>query len=196
MGTLDLPNEDQLLRVPGWLAAEEGRRLGYLASQVPNSQAIVEIGSFYGRSTGFLAAGSRAGHQARVFAVDVWKHGGGCELEVFEAFLAQASLRQMVQPLPGRSTEVSQWWNLPIGLLFIDGAHDWENVKADFESWMPHLSAGGWLAVHDYHPAYPDVKRFMDLRVMGSPDWRSATVTGVSLLSARFSPVAPDSSPH
>jgi predicted O-methyltransferase YrrM len=185
---LRVPNEAQLLQVPGWLTAEEGRRLAYLASQVPRSQAIVEIGSFAGRSTSFLASGSRYGNGAPVFAVDVWKHGGGWALEIFEQQLEALQLRNAVQPLPGRSSEVSRWWQMPIGLLFIDGEHDWQNVAADFENWVPHLTATGWLAVHDYHPTYPDVKRFMDLHVVGSPLWRYQSVVGVSLLSAMVTP--------
>ncbi|HEY3368243.1 MAG TPA: class I SAM-dependent methyltransferase [Symbiobacteriaceae bacterium] len=185
MTLLHLPNEDDLMKTPGWLTSEEGRRLAYLASQVPPSQAIVEIGSYAGLSTGFLAAGSLHGNQAPVFAVDVWKHGGGCPLEVFEHHLEALRLRSIVQPLPGLSQEVCRWWNKPIGLLFIDGAHDWGGVKADFESWTPHLGPGNWLAVHDYHPTYADVKRFMDISVVDSPDWEGFGVVGVSLLTAR-----------
>jgi predicted O-methyltransferase YrrM len=170
------------------LTAEEGQRLAYLASVVPKGQVIVEIGSFAGRSTSFLASGSAYGQQAPVFAVDLWKHGGGCPLEVFEHHLESLGLRSRVQPLPGRSREVSSWWEQPIGLLFIDGAHDWENVKCDYESWVPHLAPGGWLAVHDYHPTYGDVLRFMEERVCHSPLWHSISVVGVSLLTAEFFP--------
>jgi predicted O-methyltransferase YrrM len=188
MSLLHLATEEQLLSVPGWLTAEEGQRLAYLASQVPKDHAIVEIGSYAGRSTSFLASGSEYGQQAHVFAVDVWKHGGGCPLEIFEQHLDSLGLRRRVQPLPGRSSDVSRWWQRPIGLLFIDGAHDWENVKLDYESWVPHLAPGAWIAVHDCHPTYPDVKRFMDERVCHSPVWRSVSVVGVSLLTAALAP--------
>jgi len=185
MSLLHLPNEDELLEIPGWLTAEEGRRLAHLASRVPASQVIVEIGSYAGRSTSFLASGSRHGNQALTFAVDVWKHGGGCPLEVFEHHLQAQNLRHLVQPLPGLSSEVRKWWNRTIGLLFIDGAHDWESVRTDFEDWTPLLAAEGWLAVHDYHPTYADVKGLIDQRVVGSTDWDQLEVYGVSLLTAR-----------
>jgi len=35
-------------------------------------------------------------------------------------------------------------------LVFIDGAHDYENVYADVHAWRKKVRPGGWLSGHDY----------------------------------------------
>lgn len=43
--------------------------------------------------------------------------------------------------------------------VYIDGAHDYENVKKDIEIWWKELTLNGMLAGHDYDKAHPDVIR-------------------------------------
>ena len=40
-------------------------------------------------------------------------------------------------------------WTGPIDFLFIDGDHDYEAVRRDFEEWSPHVTSDGTLAFHD-----------------------------------------------
>jgi predicted O-methyltransferase YrrM len=56
--------------VPGWLGARDARFLYALAHHGPGSGAIVEIGSAWGRSTIFLARGSKQAGRERVYAID------------------------------------------------------------------------------------------------------------------------------
>ena len=56
--------------VPGWLMPRDARFLYALAQRGPGDGAIVEIGSAWGLSTIFLAAGSRAASRERVYAID------------------------------------------------------------------------------------------------------------------------------
>src|SRR5688500_180349 len=58
-------------KVHGWLTADEGDLLFRLARNVTARMGvIVEIGSWKGKSTIFLARGSLAGSRVRVYAVD------------------------------------------------------------------------------------------------------------------------------
>jgi len=53
-------------------------------------------------------------------------------------------LDQLKQKLGGRK----------IDLLFIDGDHRYDGVKADFLSYLPFLAPNGKVAFHDVLPAY------------------------------------------
>jgi cephalosporin hydroxylase len=56
--------------------------------------------------------------------------------------------------------------NEPVDLLFIDGDHTYEGVKADFETYSPLVRSGGLIAFHDIVPgseeAVGGVPRFWD----------------------------------
>jgi hypothetical protein len=47
------------------------------------------------------------------------------------------------------SFNVVKTWDKKIDYLFIDGDHNYEAVKNDFEDWFPHVSEGGIIAFHD-----------------------------------------------
>ena len=52
--------------------------------------------------------------------------------------------------IQGDSKEVYKTWDKgPIKLLFIDGDHEYEGVKADIENWYP-LVESGTILFHDY----------------------------------------------
>jgi hypothetical protein len=38
-----------------------------------------------------------------------------------------------------------------LDVVFLDGAHDYDNVMADFKAWLPKVRKGGYLSGHDYH---------------------------------------------
>ncbi len=128
-----------------------------LARQVQEG-AVVEIGSFHGYST-ILLAKALADH-GKVYAID--PHSGKmCESDVSEACSAgdtwlsfneniqQASVSHMVCGLKMKSEEAAHDWKHPVGLLWIDGSHKYEDVKKDFLFWQCHLTPGGRVVFHD-----------------------------------------------
>jgi hypothetical protein len=52
----------------------------------------------------------------------------------------------------GDSPVVAGYWSQPLALLFIDGGHGSEPAHRDYESWTPHITPGGVLAIHDVFP--------------------------------------------
>jgi hypothetical protein len=84
----------------------------------------------------------------------------GSTLEVFRRNIAANALTSVVETVVKRSYEVT--WDKPIALLFIDGLHDYENVSRDFHHFEPWVTAGGYIAFHDYAEYYPGVKKFVN----------------------------------
>lgn len=173
-------------RVEGWFADDEGWRLAELASAVPADLEIVEIGAFAGRSTAFLAAGSHAGNGAHITSLDDWSPaalpGGtdqGAADEVFDKYQANLSATLswgLVTPLRARSTWVIDYWVKPIGLLFLDATHLYEDTLNDIQAWGSHLVSGGHAAFHDYHPDHPGVIQATD-EAVDSGEWEPVDVT-------------------
>ena len=140
----------------GLITHAEAKRLYELAKSCGGT--IVEIGSWKGKSTVCLALGSMAGSKGKVFAVD--PHQGTYDSfsgqytalntePMFRENIKRAQADDIVTPLVMKSEEAAKKWTDPISLLWIDGAHDYENVNLDFTLWEPHLIPGGVICFHD-----------------------------------------------
>jgi len=140
------PVKELIKDVPGWLSDEEGEALYELARACGGKGVIVEIGSWKGKSTICLGLGSRAGRAVRIFAVDPhaeYRHGE------FKDNLERAGITDLVTPVKGLSQEAVADFHEPIELLFVDGSHEEDDVRDDFEQWVPKVVDGGIVAFHD-----------------------------------------------
>ena len=150
--------------IDGWLSDAEGKLLYKLAKNVPKGQAIVEIGSWKGKSTVWLAKGTEAGNKNKVFAIDPHcgsrSHVSEDEEDTYPTFLvnlSKAGLKNRVVPLVMTSSEAARYWQGSVGLLWIDGSHEYEDVKHDFLVWTQYLLLDAVVALHDCDklgPAY------------------------------------------
>ncbi len=135
-----------LLRVDGYLYPHEAVYLYWLARTAPGNGLVVEVGSFRGRSTLCLAAGIQRRGAGTVCAVDPHVYGTLSELRENISYFG---LEAQVEVIPDRSVPVAAHWSRPVQAVFIDGDHTLESVEADVEAWMPHLTRGGYLLMHD-----------------------------------------------
>src|ERR1700740_3446948 len=114
--------------VPGFLGDSEARFLAMLAACAPAGGAIVEIGSYKGKSTVLLA--SVAAHYGLGPVVAVDPHTapsitdpklapGESSFEEFTAGLRSAKLQAHVEVHRAFSREVAKGWNRPLRLLLI-----------------------------------------------------------------------------
>lgn len=163
----------QALATKGFLSAAEGWKLYELAAESAQRAPCLEVGSYCGRSTLFLAAGCRAAGGHPLFAVD--HHRGSVEQQPGEEYfdpelldpvlgqvstllpftrtLRRAGLEDWVVPVVTDSARAGRYLpGLRLGLVFIDGGHAAEDVDADFRAWAPRLVSGGYLCVHDIFP--------------------------------------------
>jgi tetratricopeptide (TPR) repeat protein len=138
-------------KVEGRIAPEEAELLYRLAKQCEGEGEIVEIGSYQGYSTIWLASGSKETNRGKVYAIDPHNMSDhGCNEAIFRKNIYDAGLNDYVIPVIATSTDAENAWNRAIKLLFIDGAHDYENARNDFMLWGKHLIQGGIIAFHDY----------------------------------------------
>ena len=151
--------------VGGFLHPMEGFALYWLAKNWPLDGAVVEIGSFKGLSTSWLAHGCKDGQRGKVTAVDHFsgspEHQAGqpyqdkdilekgSTLPTFQANIQKQSLQDHVAVRVGASSEAVKGWSDTIRLLFIDGDHSYEASKLDFECWSPFVPVGGLVLFHD-----------------------------------------------
>ncbi len=156
---------------PGFMPAAEGLALFAAAARYAPVGPVLEIGSYCGKSTIYLAAAARDRGQL-VVTVDHHRgseeHQPGWEyhdpalvdpatgrldtLPALRATLAAAGLEADVVVIVGRSADVARLWATLLGLVFIDGGHTEAAAVTDYESWAPLVAPGGALAIHDVFP--------------------------------------------
>ena len=184
----------------GFMPPDEGQALHDAASAVAVDGPFLEIGSYCGKSAIYL--GAAAQQQGRLlFALDHhrgseenqagWEHhepdlvdpeiGKMDTLPIFRRTVHDAGLEGAVVALVGDSPSIGAVWQIPLALLFIDGGHGTEPAHRDYETWVPHVSIGGTLLIHDVFPDPADGGRppyEIYCRAMESGAFREVDVTG------------------
>jgi len=155
----------------GFMPGPEGLALFGAVARYAAQGPVLEVGTYCGKSTIYLAAAARDADQV---VVTVDHHHGSEEnqpgweyhdttlvdertgrldtLPHFRATLAAAGLEDQVVAVVGRSAQVAGLWRTPLGMLFIDGGHTDAAAQADYASWSPWVTRGGALAIHDVFP--------------------------------------------
>jgi MMP 1-O-methyltransferase len=153
--------------IAGWMGRNEAELLFELAAAVPPGQDIVEIGSYPGRSTVFLALGAQPGRT--IHAVD--PHTSGClqlrkgeSIDTSKYFLqniAEMGVEDRVEPHITFSVDAAHTYTgRPVGLLFVDGNHSEKAVVDDGREWAVHMAPGCFVAFDDI--AWTGVARGVD----------------------------------
>ena len=152
----------------GFLADIEGETLYTYAERSAAVGPCLEIGSYCGKSTIYLAAGCQLSGNI-VYAVDHHlgseEHQFGEEyhdsdlydsinkrMDSFPTFrrnIESANLIDCVIPIISSSKKASRHWRTPLGMVFIDGGHSPEMAMDDCLSWSEKIASGGYMAVHD-----------------------------------------------
>lgn len=117
---------------------------------------IVELGTHNGQSyMAFCQAVTRMGLTASTFAVDTWQgdeHAGFYGNEVLDALrevhdVSYNEFSQLLQMTFAEAANVIE--DSSVDLLHIDGRHFEEDVREDFEQWLPKVSDSGVVLFHD-----------------------------------------------
>lgn len=179
---------DEGLGVEGLLEEREALCLYGLARRAAPLGAAVEIGSYKGRSTWFLARGlADAGGAWPVVAFD--PHLEGTQ-EAFHANLRRTGVDGLVEAHAAFSHDAAPAFDRPIGLLWIDGDHTYAGVRRDFEDWFPKLAVGGWLAFHDTVNHWHGPTRLVRELLAGRSDLAEVGVMGTITFARKRAPSA------
>jgi predicted O-methyltransferase YrrM len=141
-----------------------------LASDLPADAQVVEVGSWMGASTCFIAGGLK-GAKPKIFAVDnfqglstcgedaAWykRHfnqlGANSTLEIFRENFASLGFTPRSEPVVSDSLAAAQKLEAKRGaidFIFIDGDHSYDACKADIAAWTAFVKRGGVIAFHDF----------------------------------------------
>ena len=154
----------------GFMPQHEGVALQKWSAIFSLHGSVVEIGTYGGKSSLYLASGAKKNDQI-VFTID--HHYGSEEHQIDQEYfdesnydkslgrvntvpLLQKNLSKLkeinnVIPLIGDANLVSRFWQMKIGLLFIDGSHTKKSAENDFNNWQEKIVCGGALVIHDIY---------------------------------------------
>lgn len=175
----------RIRKIPGLTPESVALALADMAAQVPPDRAIVELGVYQGRTALFMAWGARQGRGAHVYAIDPWdlpgergpynQHRGGALGKHRKAFTdpgtynwARYNVRAngyanrvtLIRDFSVKAAE--KWTGGPVGLLFVDGDHRYDAVRADVSAWAAHLAPDAVIAFDDYADTHPEVVQAVD----------------------------------
>jgi predicted O-methyltransferase YrrM len=147
--------------IPGWFNYHESYDM--IVDQIDSNGKIVEIGSFLGRSTQYLATSlfNADKTDVTIYCIDTFK--GSSEhanlklpsdfYTMFRDNLKFFIGRDMVVPIQGRSDDqevLNKFKDQEIDYIMVDGAHEYDAVLDDIENWWPKLKPDGVMFGDDF----------------------------------------------
>jgi predicted O-methyltransferase YrrM len=141
-----------------------------LASDLPADAQVIEVGSWMGASTCFIAGGLK-GPKARIAAVDNFQGMSTCgedaawynrhfrelgvksTLDIFRENFAALGFSSRAEPIVSDSLAAAESLAArrgTIDFIFIDGDHAYAACQADIAAWAPLVKRGGVIAFHDF----------------------------------------------
>lgn len=168
------------LSIPGMVTPQSGQMLYSLCLMQEARGDVVEIGSWQGRSSSFLARAARDSKNGRFFAIDHFRGNIGKENNYvvgkqdlsdlkmnFLSNMRKLGLESSVNLLDMSNAEAAVNFEPgQIRFLFIDGDHTAEGVSKDIELFVPKLAPGAIVVFDDFSEAFPgllkEVSFFLD----------------------------------
>lgn len=136
----------------------------------PSKSHFVEVGSWRGRSTAYMAVNIiNSGKDIKFDCVDTWR--GSLTEEVhqqdpsvvndtlYDEFLANMEhVKNIINPIRMTSMEaVKLYEDASLDFVLIDGSHEYDDVCNDINEWLKKIKVGGMIAGDDFE--WPGVKQ-------------------------------------
>jgi len=144
-----------------------------LINNIPTKGTMIEIGTFTGESTVLFGD-----HFEKVIGIDPMLQDYDPKdptskfnfNEVLDMFVERTKTYDNIQLITKTSDDAVNDFNDEVfDFIYIDGIHQYENVKQDIINYLPKVKNGGVIGGHDYGPSWPGVKQAVD-EMFGQPD--------------------------
>jgi hypothetical protein len=171
--------------VPGWIGcAEDIYKI--IIDKLEDGDSIVEIGTFFGQSTIFMASLiKQSGKRIKFDTIDsLWQIDADVrrgdhpksfyeyrfskELtnipidELIKAHYRLCGVEEYINLMIGDSRWLWKWYDEEsLKFVYIDGDHNYDIVKLDMNNWWSRVKVGGYMGGDDID-AYPSVLKAMN----------------------------------
>jgi len=164
------------LSIPGMITPRSGQLLYSLCVIQEARGDVVEIGSWQGRSTSFLARAVRDSGNGHFFAIDHFKGNVGKEAayvvgevdlsDLKDRFLSNMKsleLDSSVNLLDMTTAEAAREFKREqVRFLFVDGDHTYEGVSQDIQLFFPLLCPNAVIVFDDFSNAFPGLLKAVE----------------------------------
>jgi hypothetical protein len=154
-------------KIHGWFVQEKLFTQMVLSCNDTNQYHFVEIGSWKGKSSTYMGVEIlNSGKKIRFDCVDTWEGSeehldkGNPSYEpiletpngLYNEFIKNIEpVKSVINPIRLPSVEASKLYeDESLDFVFIDGAHDYINVRDDIRHWFPKVKKGGYICGDDY----------------------------------------------
>jgi predicted O-methyltransferase YrrM len=139
-------------KIHSFTTKEELIKLYEIATTCPEKANVVEIGSYLGASTSYIAAGL-SNKKAYIYCIDTWKNETmpDGKRDTYKEFLENLSKTQtQVIKIRKKSSQVHKS-ELPLSIdfAFIDGDHSFCSVSSDVQLVESLMAKNSVIAFHD-----------------------------------------------
>lgn len=158
-----MPFDKNIDRIKGFLSVQEAGFLHKLAwktvEQFGEGSVLCEIGCFCGKSTVAIASALKEQDKGVLYSID-WHQGSASMLgygtpdyeSTYEEFvdnLKEFAVEDRVRVIKNKSEDSTEAVPEKLHFLWIDGSHEYNAVKADFDNYSKKIADGGYLLFHD-----------------------------------------------
>lgn len=158
--------------IDGMISPDSGKLLYALCVAQVESGNVVEVGSWQGRSTSFLARATSESSNGTFFAIDHFRGNEGKEASYvvgkkdlsdlrqgFERNMRSVGLWDRINLLDMPNTEAASLVSSPVRFLFIDGDHTEAGVEADIDLFWPLLTPHAIVVFDDFNIGFDGLVR-------------------------------------
>ena len=157
-------------KIEGWFTFPN--LYSHVVSRFSDGSKFIEIGSWLGQSAAYMATEiANSNKKIDFYCVDLWENNEEYKNEsvviedrFYQTFLNNIEpVKHFIKPIKSASLDaVNQFEDEYFDFIFIDAAHDYDNVKKDINAWFPKIRKNGIFAGHDYVDTHTGVIQAVD----------------------------------